>query len=119
MSRPIRFSPNGPEGWQQLPDLALEHADLIEGLPVGRDHTYFARPERGVRSGIWRCGPYTEHYDDYPADEFMLILEGEVTLEAEAFSETYRKGDSFLVPKGFRGIWRQPVSMLKFYVIVE
>jgi uncharacterized cupin superfamily protein len=119
MSRPIRFSPTGPQGWQQLPDQPLEHAELIEGLPIGLDHAYYARPEQGVKSGIWRCGPYTEHYDSYPADEFMVVLEGEVTLEAEGFSETYAKGASFLVPKGFRGTWRQPVPMLKFYVIVE
>ncbi|MER9580742.1 cupin domain-containing protein [Mesorhizobium sp. M0276] len=119
MSRPIRFSSTGRLGWQQLPDHPLDHAELIEGLPVGLDHAYYARPERGVKSGIWRCGPYTEHYDSYTADEFMVILEGEVTLEADGFSETYGKGDSFLVPKGFHGTWRQPVPMLKFYVIVE
>ncbi|MGQ3294839.1 MAG: cupin domain-containing protein, partial [Shinella sp.] len=91
----------------------------IEGLPVGLDHAYHARPERGMKAGIWRCGPYTEHYDSYPADEFMVVLEGEVTLETEGFSETYGKGASFLVPKGFSGTWRQTVPMLKFYMIVE
>ncbi|TIX46226.1 MAG: DUF861 domain-containing protein [Mesorhizobium sp.] len=119
MYRPIRFSSAGPEGWQQLPDLPLEYAELIEGLPVGRDYAYFSRPERGVKSGIWRCGPYSEHYANYPADEFMVVLEGDVTLEGDGFSETYRKGDAFLLPKGFRGVWRQPVPMVKFYVIVE
>lgn len=119
MSLPIRFSATGPAGWQQLPDIALDYAKLLDGMPVGLDHTYYARPERGVKSGIWRCGPYTEYYDDYPADEFMIVLEGEVTLQADGFSETYAKGDAFLVPKGFRGVWKQTMPMLKFYVIVE
>jgi uncharacterized cupin superfamily protein len=42
-----------------------------------------------------------------------------VTLEADGFSETYRKGDAFFVPKVFCGYWRQTQPMLKFYVIIE
>jgi uncharacterized cupin superfamily protein len=49
----------------------------------------------------------------------MVILKGEVTLEYEDTSETFRQGDAFLVPKGFKGVWHQPVDVLKFYVIVE
>lgn len=119
MPKPVRFSSTGPDGWLALPDLALEHAELLSGKPLGLDHAYFSRPEKGVRAGIWRSTAYTERYEDYPTDEFMLVLEGEVSLEADDFQETYRKGDSFLVPKGFKGVWRQPVDMLKFYVIIE
>ena len=118
MPDPIRLSATGPDGWLALPDQPLEHAELLNGVPMGRDHAYFTRPEARLRAGIWRCGPYTEHYDDYPVDEFMIVLEGEVTLEGEGFRDTYRKGDAFLVPKGFRGTWHQPGSLLKYYVIV-
>lgn len=117
-ANPVRFSPQGPEGWSALPDQALEHAELLSGSPVGLDHAYFSRAENGLRTGIWRCGPYTERYEDYPADEFMVVLEGEVTLEGEGFRDTYRRGDAFFVPKGFRGTWHQPVPMVKFYVII-
>lgn len=119
MQKPVRFSPTGPEGWLGLPDLALEYAELLSGKPLGLDHAYFLRPEKGIRAGIWRSTAYTECYEDYPTDEFMIVLEGEVTLEGDDFRETYRKGDCFLVPKGFKGVWRQPVDMLKFYVIIE
>lgn len=102
-----------------MPDLPLDHAELLSGKPFGLDHIYFARAEKGLRAGIWRSKPYTERYESYPADEFMVVLEGEVSMEGAGFSETYRKGDSFFVPKGFKGLWRQPVDMLKFYVIIE
>ncbi len=118
MPVPIRFSPNGPDGWRAAPEQPLEYAELLAGVPMGLDHAYFARPESGVRAGIWRSGPYTERYDAYPSDEFMVVLEGEVTLEGEGFRDTYRKGDAFFVPKGFKGVWHQPVAMLKFYVII-
>ena len=42
MLLPIRFSSTGPNGWQQLPDEALEHAELIEGRPMGLDHADFS-----------------------------------------------------------------------------
>lgn len=119
MIAPIRFSSTGPDGWMNQPDIALEHAKLIEGLPRGQDHAYFSRAQPKIRAGIWRCTPYTEWYESYPCDEFMYLLEGEVTLENDSFSETYRKGDAFLVPKGFRGYWKQSASMLKYYVIIE
>lgn len=84
---------------------------------MGLDHAFFTRPEAKLRAGIWRSEAYTERYDDYPVDEFMIVLEGEVTLQGDGFNDTFRKGDAFLVPKGFRGIWHQPTAMLKFYVI--
>lgn len=118
MPLPVRFSPNGPDGWAALPDQPLEHAELLAGLPVGLDHAYFERPDGRLKTGIWRCSAYTERYDSYPADEFMVVLEGEVTLEGEGFKDTYRKGDAFFVPKGFQGTWHQPGPMLKFYVII-
>ena len=48
----------------------------------------------------------------------MLVLEGSVTLETEGFSETYKKGDAFLLPRGFCGTWRQTEPMLKYYVLI-
>jgi hypothetical protein len=35
------------------------------------------------------------------------LHDGEVTLDADGFSQAYRQGDAFFVPKGFRGYWRQ------------
>lgn len=118
MPTPIRFSSDGPAGWRALPDQPLEHAELLQGTPMGLDHAYFTRAASGLRTGIWRCGPYTERYDDYPADEFMVVLEGEVTLEGEGFRDTFRKGEAFFVPKGFKGTWHQPGPLLKYYVII-
>lgn len=119
MPNPIKFSPTGPEGWTHLADVPQETAKLISGLPHGRDHVYAGGEAAQFRTGIWRSQPYVEWYNSYTADEFMVVLDGEVTLEGENFLETYRKGDAFFVPKGFRGYWRQSRPLLKFYVIVE
>lgn len=117
MPDPIRFASAGPAGFLDGPGVPLPTAELIEGQPIGLDHAWY---ENGpVRAGIWRSSGYTEFYDSYPCDEFMVVLEGEVTVEGDGFKETYRAGDSFLIPKGFRGYWRQPGPMLKYYMIVS
>ncbi len=118
MTLPIKFAATGPEGWMQTPDVALDTATLLEGVPYGRDHAYYTNDAVPVKAGIWRSTPYVESYESYPCDEFMVVLEGSVTLESDGFSQTYRKGDSFLLPKGFRGIWRQTEPMLKYYVLI-
>ena len=42
----------------------------------------------------------------------MVVLEGSATLETDSFSETYRKGDAFGIPKGFLGYWKQTGPLL-------
>ncbi|MFT4607032.1 MAG: putative cupin superfamily protein [Gammaproteobacteria bacterium] len=118
MSNPIKLSAQGPAGWMKTPNLELETATLIEGKPRGADHLYFENSKQELKAGIWRSCAYTEYYDSYPCDEFMYILEGSVTLENETFSETYSKGDAFILPTGFKGYWKQTEEMLKYYVIV-
>jgi uncharacterized cupin superfamily protein len=118
MTTPIKFSSTGPNGWIETPDGPLETAKLIEGSPEGLDHVYFERAEKKITSGIWRSSPYTEYYESYPCDEFMYVLDGHVILKNDDFEEKYEKGDAFLLPKGFKGYWKQPVSMLKYYVII-
>lgn len=119
MYTPVKFSTSGPEGWLASLKEPFEAAQLIEGDAVGNDHIYFESKSRGIRAGIWRAEPYTEYFENYPCDEFMYVLEGSVTLENNDFSETYGKGDAFLLPRGFRGFWRQTVPMLKYYVILN
>jgi uncharacterized cupin superfamily protein len=119
MPDPITFSATGPSDFLTAAPVALPTAKLIEGQPFGLDHTYFVRPEAKLKVGIWRSSAYTEWYDDYPCDEFMVILEGEVSIESDSFSATYGPGSAFLIPKGFKGYWRQPVAMVKYYAIIE
>lgn len=119
MKKPVKFSIEGPDGWKNCTNVPLETAQLVEGEARGQDHIYFSRENPGIRAGIWRAEPYTDFYENYPCDEFMYVLEGSVTLENDDFSETYRKGDAFLVPKGFCGFWKQTEPMLKYYVMID
>ena len=56
--------------------------------------------------------------EPFPYDEFVLVLEGEVTLtDREGNAQTYREGDSFTVPKGWVGTWDMPVKYRELIVV--
>jgi uncharacterized cupin superfamily protein len=54
----------------------------------------------------------------FPYDEFVWVLDGELTLTHEAGrSQTYGAGDSLLVPKGFKGTWEMRGDYRELVVI--
>jgi uncharacterized cupin superfamily protein len=56
--------------------------------------------------------------EPFPYDEFVLVLEGEVTLtNADGGTATYKEGDTFLVPKGWLGTWDMPFKYREMIVI--
>ena len=56
--------------------------------------------------------------EPFPYDEYVLVLAGEVTLTSDGgHSKTFGMGDSFLVPKGWTGIWDMPGRYLEKIVV--
>ena len=56
--------------------------------------------------------------EPFPYDEFVLVLEGEVTLtNIDGGTETYRQGDTFLVPKGWMGTWDMPLKYREMIIV--
>lgn len=56
--------------------------------------------------------------DPFPYDEFVLVLEGQVTLtHIDGEKQTYQVGDTFLVPKGWLGTWDMPGKYREMIVI--
>jgi len=56
--------------------------------------------------------------EPFPYDEYVLVLAGEVTLTSDGgHSKTFGTGDSFLVPKGWTGIWDMPEQYLEKIVV--
>ncbi len=96
--------------------------DVVEGEPLERQHLVHndPRPAGGVsRAGVWEATPYTCRLDDYACDEFCVVLEGSVTMiDEDGHEETFRAGDTFLIPKGFTGYWKQTETIKKFFMTV-
>lgn len=56
--------------------------------------------------------------EPFPYDEFVLVLEGEVTLtNVDGGTQTYQQGETFLVPKGWMGTWDMLVKYREMIVI--
>ncbi len=56
--------------------------------------------------------------ENYPFDEFVHVLHGRAILTAEgAASQTFKTGDSFVVPKGFTGTWEMQDNFRELIII--
>ena len=62
--------------------------------------------------------PYICRLEDYGFDEFCVVLEGSVTMIDDEYEDTFTAGDSFLIPKGFIGYWKQSEKIKKFFMTV-
>jgi uncharacterized cupin superfamily protein len=116
----IRFALNGQrhEGLGVWPEIPA--AEIETGAPVQRGIEYFSDPGIGLSAGVWDCTAFIGKMGPYPVNEFMIVLEGAVTMVAEdGSSTTVSAGESFIIPKGTVCQWRQDGYMKKYYVIFD
>jgi uncharacterized cupin superfamily protein len=115
----IGFKAMGPEtGLETWP--AIPAASIESGDPVQRGHLYVDVPAHGLSAGIWDCTPFIGVMEPYPVTEFMLVLDGQVTIiEADGKATVIAAGESFILPKGLVCKWHQPDYMRKYFVILD
>ena len=76
---------------------------------------WYGDPTGSFKSGFWSAQPGRSEIR-YTSDELCHILEGVVRLtDASGHVETYRAGDTFLIPNGFTGVWETVEPVRKFY----
>jgi uncharacterized cupin superfamily protein len=118
--RIARFEPKGPGGkglelWEEIPE-----ASLIAGKPVQHGHYYLNETSIGLSAGVWDCTAMTGKLGPYPVNEFMILLEGAVTiLDERGGATTIKAGESFILPKGLPCAWKQTGYVRKFFVIFD
>lgn len=90
---------------------------VVEGDPCHVTELRFASPDGELIAGTWTSTPGKWHaFAD--RDEFCTILSGHVRLIDEAgVTRTFRTGDAFLIPNGFRGFWEVIETTTKHFVI--
>ena len=70
--------------------------------------TSFTSSDGKLDIGLSRYLKVTLQLVDWPVDEFMYFLEGQVEITDESgTSRIYGPGDAIVMPKGFNGTWRQ------------
>src|SRR5690349_923161 len=78
---------------------------------------WYVDPSGRFRAGIWTSEP-KRNETRYRKDELCVLLQGVVRLTAEdGHVETYRAGDAFIVPNGFRGTWETVETVRKVYAV--
>ncbi|MGF1609064.1 MAG: cupin domain-containing protein, partial [Kiloniellales bacterium] len=103
------------EDWGPMPA-----GDVIAGNPMQQGFNYFTDATGRLSAGVWACTPMTTKPGPYSVNEFMLILEGAVTIVCQDGSETtVRAGESFVIPKGLHCSWQQSEPIRKIYVIFD
>lgn len=98
---------------------AIAPDELESGTPVQRGLTLVDEPGHGFSAGLWDCTAQTSAWMDQPGHEFMLLLEGEVTIVEATRETTFRAGDAFVLPQGLRCQWKQPGYVKKIWVTFE
>lgn len=99
--RSIRFDANPP-------------LDLNAAATV---HEWYQDRTGAFSAGFWASAP-SELQVSYDEDEFCVLIEGTVELtDASGHTETFVAGESFVIPSGFKGIWKSVTAVRKFYVV--
>jgi uncharacterized cupin superfamily protein len=90
---------------------------VVDGDPRHESTTFFKNEAGDLIAGTWTSTPgkwnaFTDR------DEFCTIVSGHVRLIAEDGSaQSFKTGDAFLIPNGFRGYWDVIESTTKNFVI--
>ena len=75
--------------------------------------------EHGFVAGVWYWTPFTTRLLPDSGNEFVLILEGSVTI-VEPYGRKRRFiGESFVIPRGLIRQWKQTGYLCRYYVIFE
>ena len=92
---------------------------LIAGDPDFLTWAMDASRNGQVRTGIWQATPGENHSIKGETFEFCQLLEGVIELTEDGQPpRIFRKGDSFLMKPGYRGVWKTLETVRKVYVIV-
>lgn len=116
----VRMEANGPGGkgldaWEEIPA-----STLVSGKPVQKGHMYFEDASIGLSVGVWDCTPFVGKPGPWSTSEYITMLEGSVAIvDSKGHETVFRKGDSFLIPKGFVCQWKQTEHVRKHFVIFD
>ena len=80
----------------------------------------YADPSGAFKTGFWSALAGPPAAINYTMDEMCVLLAGEVRLvDAAGHGQTYRAGDTFVIPKGFVGTWQTVADVRKFYAVFK
>lgn len=92
---------------------------LRSGDPQERGRSFYADQTGQLDAGYWECEINRHVLDPAPYDEFVYLLAGHIDVIDEAGAvETYKAGDSFIMPRGCKCTWDVKEPVRKIYVVL-
>lgn len=81
------------------------------------ERTAFQTTDKQYSVRLWESAPGVLQTDGYPFDEYCLVLEGQLEItNPSGQRESFGPGDSFVIPKGWRGTWNMKTHFKKQYI---
>lgn len=117
MSKCVRIPTAKVDGLEPTDYIAPEA--LISGTPNETGRSFYADQTGQLDAGYWQCEPNKHVLDPSPYDEFVYLLEGHIdVIDDEGGVETYKAGDSFIMPRGCKCTWDVKEAVRKLYVVL-
>jgi uncharacterized protein len=92
---------------------------LLGGAPQHIARNFFSDTTGQLFAGVWESTPGRWRVR-YSENEFCHITSGEVRIESTSGDAwSFKRGDSFVIPAGFEGVWHVTQPLSKLYVIFE
>ena len=92
---------------------------LRSGEPQERGRSFYADQTGQLDAGVWECEPNRHVIENAPYDEFVYLLEGQVdVIDEDGGVESYRAGDSFMMPRGCKCTWDVKEPVRKLYAVL-
>lgn len=115
---PISKSVPASVGTTQAPDTDETHYRTLLGTHFSyRCHIPYTLPSKDAAVEVCEIDPVTLQILSWPETEVIQLIKGEVTItEPNGQSSHYTAGDIFVLPKGFKGVWRQSHKLQKVVV---
>ena len=114
--RIIRLEPFGPAktGMQKM---HLEPEEFQSKIPMQHIHVYYEDETLGLSVGVWDTTSMQEVFGPYPGNEFMWVLEGQVSMiDGDDNATVIKKGQTFCVRNAIPVSWKQEGFLRKFYM---
>lgn len=101
----------------ELPDMPIEPSWILEGTPRARGKVLLQSDDQKVSSGLWECTAGRFQWT-FGWDEFVHVLEGEVTISQEGGATvTLKPGDVAHFPLGLKTEWLVPRYVRKVFTV--
>lgn len=114
----IHMDPTQLDNIELSPENGYSFMEVIDGdNPEAGSLKSYKSNDGKFNAGLSHYSKMTLRLKDWPQDEFMYFLEGQVEITNEdGSSKVYGPGDAIVMPKGFSGTWRQLSTIKKIHV---